>query len=415
MINIGIQILTLFSALLVNFLIPLLFGLEEYGVFIKANILVFLFQKIVDVVSEPLISTVEKDQLLPLFLGVAGLALFIFFVANLFFSAGSPILLSTMYWSNGLLLVMYAQQLHKLVLFYLALFNVIFLVLLASLHQNWLNITIPDVLSLTNMLPSTLCFFWLFVNKKLAVSFTGTLNNLKRIILLIPSLCSLTLVSNFFTNILPFYLSFVITPQLLGLFKVQTSILQSVAAIFPINAKIISASFLDTTKKSYLIESWIRFSMNYFYMISILGVCVAHWYGRGMGLSKIFILLPLLHLAFILERFLLGMRMRKELIIINIIVTLTLCSILVFVRTIPQIILFYGVGTSLYVLFMIGMAPITLHRFKSIVIGIVFLTPVLIYITIDSDFFSSLALLLCASIVFLSIPMNKRTLSLLRG
>ncbi len=51
MFNLLIQALTLLSGLVVNFVIPGLYGLEAYGAFIKANVLVFLFQKLLDIIN----------------------------------------------------------------------------------------------------------------------------------------------------------------------------------------------------------------------------------------------------------------------------------------------------------------------------------------------------------------------------
>ena len=218
MLNIFIQILTLFSGLLINFLIPLLFGIEEYGIFIKANILVFLFQKLMDVISEPLISNVDKNQLFPVAFAVGIFLLSIFLTIDYFFSAGSPWLLSSMFWSNCILLVLYALNLRKLVLIYLIFFIIIFTTLLLSVLFKITELSITNVCGITNFIPSTCCLFFLLYTRQMPLSFNGFHTNIMRMILLIPRLFSLTLVNNLFTNILPFYLSFIFPPQLLGLF-----------------------------------------------------------------------------------------------------------------------------------------------------------------------------------------------------
>ena len=122
MINILIQLFTLISGLLINFFIPLLFGFEQYGLFIKGNILVFFFHKFLDIVSEPLISMVRKEICFPLSLTLGLIISTIFYLLNICYDLGHIILLCSMVWSSCVLLTMYSYKLQLYILSYLVLF-----------------------------------------------------------------------------------------------------------------------------------------------------------------------------------------------------------------------------------------------------------------------------------------------------
>ena len=413
MINIYIQFLILCSGLLVNFLIPVLFGLEEYGLFIKANILVFLFHKFTDVVSEPLISNVDKKILLPVSVSIGVCILFLFLIVNCFFSAGSPFLLASMIWSSSVLLTIIAQKLTKWVVFYLSTFIIIFLSLLFSVAFKVISLSITDVMGITNFVPATFCLFVLLGTKQLEIAFDKIYLNFIIMLQLIPRLFSLTLVNNLFTNILPFYLSFVFPPQLLGLFRVQVSIVQSVIAIFPINSKIISAYFRESHSGNNFIEHTLRISLNYFCIIALFGYIFVGLYEDKLEYAQVFILLPVMHAAVILERYMLGLSKNKNLIIINLMVSILSCFLVLWVQTISQMMLLYSTGISLYLLSMLFVT--NSFKFKKLVCLIAVSTPLIVFFSIHSGLVGVVSLLFFALMVFLFIPVNKQSMSLLRG
>lgn len=411
MLNISIQILTLLSGLLINFLIPVLFGIEEYGIFIKANILVFLFQKLMDVISEPLISNVDKNQLFPVALCVGFFLLSIFLGIDCFFSAGSPWLLSSMYWSNCLLLILYALNLRKLVLVYLIAFIGLFTILLLSVLFKLTDLSITNVCGITNFLPSTFCLLYILCTRKLPLSLDGLYTNLRGMIILIPRLFSLTLVSNLFTNILPFYLSFIFPPQLLGLFRIQVSIVQSVVAVFPINSKVLSTYFLAIKDQNNFLEKIIAFSINYFYTIALLGYLCVGFYNGNSEFCSVFLLLPVVHAAVILERYMLGMAMRRTLSAINLIISLFACIAVTYVDTIGQMVLLYASGLSLYLFCMLIFT--SAFQLKLIVRLMALSTPLAVLLAINSFNLGLSIVVSSAMIVFMLAPLNRKSLSLL--
>lgn len=412
MINIYIQFLTLFSGLLVNFFIPILFGLEEYGLFIKANLVVFLFHKFTDVVSEPLISNVDKRILLPVSISIGLFITFLFLIVDFFFSAGSPWLLISMIWSSCVLLTMIAQKQLFWVLIYLCLFVVIFLILLGAITIELTHLTITNVLGITNLLPSTFCLFVLISNRKLKISFNNIFSNFWVTLKLIPRLFSLTLVNNLFTNILPFYLSFIFSPHLLGLFRVQVSIVQSVTAIFPIHSKVISEYLRESSLKENLINQTLCISLNYFHFIALIGYIFVGIFENQLEFAQVFIILPIMHASMILERYLLGSSKNIQLIIINLIVAFFSCIFVLEVHSIEQMMLLYATGVSFYLFLLVfNMGQL---KFKNLLLALSVMTPLIIYYSNFSSMLGAVFLLIVSIIVLIFMPVNKQSLALIR-
>lgn len=409
MINILIQVLILLSALLINFFIPLLFGLEQYGLFIKANILVFFFHKFIDIVSEPLTSMVDRNICFPASLTLGLVLLAIFSLCNFFFTVGYVLLLAAMIWSSCVLLTMYSYQLRLYILSYLICFTALFLSLLFLAYFQAINISISKLLIITNFLPAAIFFILLIVKNKIEIKTAGYLQSLYKIIGVFPGLFSLTLVNNLFTNILPFYLSFILPPQLLGLFRVQVSLAQSVTAIFPINTKIISTHFVSQEQASFLNKISI-FSLNYFYLIALFGFIATGVIEKYNEFALVFFIMPILHLAMIFERALLGLKQRKELMLINYLVVFSVSICAFFIHNINQIIMVYSLGISLYIILMMRKLNFDFHGLIKI---LAFLTPLEIFAASQSTTFGIICLFINTLLILRFMPINRNALSII--
>lgn len=137
---------------------------------------------------------------------------------------------------------------------------------------------------------------------------------------------------------MPFYLSFIFSPQLLGMFRVQVSVAQSVAAIFPVNTKVLSS--LSEAGYQWIFKNIISLSLRYFYILTIIGLLAA-LYLHQSSFGLVFFIMP--YLAIIMERCMLGMKLRKQLILINVGVSLLQMRSYLLVHTIPQMVLVYAV------------------------------------------------------------------------
>ncbi|MGY2160030.1 hypothetical protein [Pseudomonas tolaasii] len=207
MINLLIQVLTLFSGLVVNFVIPGLYGLEAYGTFIKANVLVFLFQKLLDIVNEQLIASVEAEYTLVTSLFMATLIFLLFNAVNLIDYIGNPLLLGVMLLSSACLLSMFSLRLQRWIVGYLIIFLCVFFTALLLSYLSVWPLSIVDILILTNLIPCLYAVVVLFFNGAKLPMGKQLLLTCHRVLLLLPRMVSITLVFNLFTNILPFILS----------------------------------------------------------------------------------------------------------------------------------------------------------------------------------------------------------------
>lgn len=412
MVNVLIQILTLGSGLLVNFLIPILFGLEKYGLFIKANILVFLFHKFTDVISEPLIS-IQKQSLFATSLFVNAIILGVFLICNLILPIGNPWLLTSMLWSNTVLLTIYAHSLHRFLLIYLSCYIFLFIALFGLTYLHLLSLSITSCLIYTNVIPSTLCFSAFNLLKLVNIRYNLNLNQIISIILLIPRLISITLVSNLFANIIPFYISFVISPQALALFKVQVSIVQSVTAIFPLNNKIITT--LLQNKRNYhedALDSLLTLSMNYFYTITACLFVVMIWYLSANEYALASIILPVMHACIIIERYILITQMKRTLALVNYITALFIGISTFWVTTNHQIILLYSIGTSLYLLLMLLLLPN--FRLKSVMLGLAVTCPFTLTLALKSSYMALATILISLIFILQNNPIDRKLLSTIK-
>ncbi|MEB0199314.1 hypothetical protein QN415_19170, partial [Pseudomonas sp. 5S4] len=207
MVNLLIQVLTLISGLVVNFVIPGLYGLDAYGEFIKANVLVFLFQKLLDIINEQLLGSVEAQYIFAMSLCMAVLVFCGFSAFNAVSEIGNPWMLSVMLLSSACLLSLFGLRLYSWIVGYLVLFLGIFSISLIISYQNFFPLSIVEVLILTNLVPCAFAFVVLIFNGARLPLGRQWLSTFRQVAMLLPRMISITLVFNLFTNILPYILS----------------------------------------------------------------------------------------------------------------------------------------------------------------------------------------------------------------
>lgn len=352
MLNFFIQGLTVASGLLVNFSIPVIFGLEQYGLFLKANILVFLFHKLSDLVGEPLIAMVEKNAVMPISLLLNFFIFIIFILMSRIFSLGDPRLLVSMLWSNSILLTMYSHQKLNFICFYLSLFVFIFFLFIGLSHIDFGDITIADTLIAVNIIPSTIFFLLLLINEKKLLDMENTFLYVTKITTIVPSLFFVSLINNMFSNIVPYYLSFVFSPTMLGLYRVQVSLAQSVAALFPLNTKIIIAKLMNRDRDVFF-RSLLKVSFSYFYLLIMLGLFFVVILGNKLQYTQILLLMPIIHITIVFEKYLLVIRKKKFMAFVNITISLFLLLMIHTIHTIFAMNLLYFASMSFYLFLMV--------------------------------------------------------------
>lgn len=353
MTNLLIQVLTLVSGLVVNFVIPGLYGLEAYGEFIKANILVFLFQKLLDIVNEQLIATVEVEYILVTSLFMATLIFLLFCLFNLMDNIGSPLLLSVMLLSSACLLSLFALRLHLWIVGYLVVFLCVFFAFLFVGHKKILPLTIVDILTLTNLIPCLFAIAVLFTRgAKLPVG-KQLLSTCLRVVLLLPRMVSITLVFNLFTNILPYILSKSLPVRDLGLFRVIVSIIQSATSLFPINVRAVFVAFVSGGQRQEQYRIIMSVALFYFSLVGLSGYAMGWLFPQYSIYLAMLPCLPVLYWAVVTERYLVASGLHRKVIVVNVTIgTLAVIGMILFVQGLKQAELFYALGFSAYLLFL---------------------------------------------------------------
>ncbi|ARB27017.1 hypothetical protein HX787_20075 [Pseudomonas tolaasii] len=353
MINLLIQVLTLFSGLVVNFVIPGLYGLEAYGTFIKANVLVFLFQKLLDIVNEQLIASVEAEYTLVTSLFMATLIFLLFNAVNLIDYIGNPLLLGVMLLSSACLLSMFSLRLQRWIVGYLIIFLCVFFTALLLSYLSVWPLSIVDILILTNLIPCLYAVVVLFFNGAKLPMGKQLLLTCHRVLLLLPRMVSITLVFNLFTNILPFILSKSLPVRDLGLFRVIVSIIQSATSLFPVNVRAVFVSFVSGGQRQEQYRIITSIAIFYFALVG-LSAYVAVWLFPQYSAYLVMLpCLPVLYWAVVTERYLVACGLHRKVIVTNLVIApLSIAGMLLFVQDLKQAQLFYAIGFSAYLLFL---------------------------------------------------------------
>ncbi len=348
MINVVIQALTLVCGLLVNFVIPALYGLELYGAFIQANILVFLFQKLTDISTEPLIGHVDHAMIFPISMLIAGCVWLIFWVADSVVSLGSPALLAAMLLSSSAMLSMYALRKQRRLVAYLVFFLAVFFTLL--ILKEWLDwqLSIVEILFWTNLLPALLATLALLrsgVRLPSRQEFRPLLASVAR---MAPGNFSVTLVFNLFTNLLPYILSKTLPLRDLGLFRVVTAVIQSATSIFPVNTKAIFVGLVGSNDRAGQFRIFLAWSLLYFAGLGLLALIVGSMETRLVPYLALVASLPTLYWAVLTERYLQASGQRRRLIAVNLIVGGTALAAAFLIESLDQAVIYYAIGLSAY-------------------------------------------------------------------
>ncbi|WP_321851212.1 hypothetical protein [Pseudomonas paraveronii] len=353
MFNLLIQALTLLSGLVVNFVIPGLYGLEAYGAFIKANVLVFLFQKLLDIINEQLIASVEAEYILVTSLFMAVLIFLLFSAMNLIDSIGNPLLLGVMLLSSACLLSLFGLRLQRWIVGYLMIFLCVFFSALLISYQKILPLNIVDVLILTNLLPCLFAIAVLVCHGARLPMGKQLLSTCKNVVVLLPRMVSITLVFNLFTNILPFILSKSLPVRDLGLFRVSVSIIQSATSLFPINVRAVFVAFVSGGQRQEQYKIIMSTALLYFALAGLTGYAAGWLFPQYSAYLAMLPCLPVLYWSVVTERYLVACGLHRKVIVVNLIIApLAVAGMILFVHGLKQAELFYAIGFSAYLLFL---------------------------------------------------------------
>lgn len=347
--NIAIQALTLLGALLVNFVIPALYGLEYYGAFIQANILVFLFQKLTDISTEPLIGHVDPEVIFPISILIAACVWCVFWALDSVASLGSPALLAAMLWSSSVMLSMYALRQQRRLVIFLVFFIAVFFALLSLKEWIGWQLSIVDILFWTNCMPSVFATLVLIYSGARLPSMQTIRLLLSSVVRMTPGNFSVSLVFNLFTNLLPYLFSKTLPVRDLGLFRVVTAVIQSATTIFPINTKAIFVKLLGSECRVEPFRILLGWSLLYFAGLGLVALLVMRINAQFVPYFALIASLPTLFWAVLAERYLQATKRRRALVVANLAVGSAALAGAFLVGSISQAIIYYSLGLSVYV------------------------------------------------------------------
>jgi hypothetical protein len=352
-ISLAVQLMTLLCGLMVSFLIPALFGLEEYGVFLHSNLLVFLVQKLTNIANEPLISHIEAKSIFPTSISVCSLVLILFSIVNLAYPVGNLWLLASMLLSSSVLLSMYALRKPGWVLWYLCAFLAVFGGSLDLRASGYYRLDITDILIATNFIPAGVAAIALVPNSRGPLPAGQWRATLWQLLSSVPPVLSLTLVFNLFTNVFPFLLSKTLAPVDLGLFRVTASVAQAAPSFFPINTRTIFVALANSAAPERLYSAIVSVSLVYFSVAGLMGCLVSVFWPGLLPYMTLVCFIPALYWAVLSERFLLATRQASFVRLVNLGIGLTAFPVMLFVTTVRGAIICYAVGFSVYALVLV--------------------------------------------------------------
>lgn len=412
MIGVLVQVLSLVSGLMVNFLTPLIFGIEQYGLFIKANILVYVFHRFSDVSSESLIALNSEGSIFLQSLIFNVFYFFVFLGGAQYFDIGNPLLLAGMLLSSSVLLTLYSQKRIQAVMIFLLSVVSVFIVLAGLLWGGRVTLSIEQLMIFSTY-PSAVSGFlalvWFSRRELLQVS---SYSALWRALAILPRMVSLTLVFNLLTNFLPYIATKILMPREIGILRVMLAVVQSVSSIFPLNIKQIFSSMVGSGNKQRLYASLMQVSAVYFLLLACGLIFVTYIYSPLQAYVRLLSMLPLFFWSMLTERYLQSCFMGNRLLATNLIFSFGILVGSIFCNTLDALIMLYVVSIFGYCAALIRAAevPVPLRYY---VLGVVcLLQTVLIEVSLPLAFL--LALITVAGFLLYG-PSVRTDIQTLRG
>lgn len=357
MIGVLVQVLSLVSGLMVNFLTPLLFGIEQYGVFVKANILVYVFHRFSDVSSESLIALNSDGSIFLQSLIFNIFYFFVFFGVAQYIDIGSPVLLAGMLLSSSVLLTLYSQKRIKAVMVFLFSVVSVFMVLVGFIWGG-VGLSIEQLMIFSTYPSAVLGFLALVFASRRELLQVSSYSALWRALAMLPRMVSLTLVFNLLTNFLPYIATKVLLPREIGILRVTLSVVQSVSSIFPLNIKQIFSSMVGSENKQRLYASLMRVSAVYFLLLACGLIFVTFIYSPLEEYVRLLSILPLFFWTMLTERYLQSCSMGNRLLATNLIFSVGILVASFFCKTLDSLIILYVVSIFGYCAALIRVAEV---------------------------------------------------------
>ncbi|SHJ29059.1 hypothetical protein ACQ0P8_13540 [Halodesulfovibrio aestuarii] len=330
-----IQLLLIVAGSAINFGLPVLFGIEEYGRFLKSAVLVLIVHRVIDILNEPLLSVSSKDEIFLYAVANSLLLLFLVGGGRLFFNFEIdffllfPLLLSGCY-SIFLFRSEKLSALKGYLLCYLTIFA-----FLALFVKGGGQISVSRYLQVLSYVSVGVSLIFIEAPTSCKIDMQMFFTCLKRF----PIGLGVGLSTLFFSYLLIWASkSYLADSELSGL-KILFAGLQASLMLYPMSMKHVQQSFLKNKSSSLLPQ--LLFSMIYFLLISIV-LTLLDFFARRyffLNLPKAFFMfllpaIPVFFLVILLERFLITRNQMKLLAITSAAFFLPTCSY-VFIESVP--------------------------------------------------------------------------------
>lgn len=348
MIGLLVQVLSLFSGLMVNFLTPLIFGVTQYGFFIKANILVYVFHRFSDVSSESLIA-LNTDGSIFLQSLIFNLFYFAFFCAiSQFIDIGNPWLLGSMLLSSSVLLTLYSQRRIKAVLLFLLSVVSVFVFQAGLVWAGRLPFGIEQLMVFSTYPPAIVGFLILTWLSRHELARLSSYTSLWRAVSVFPRMVTLTLVFNLLTNFLPYVATKILMPREIGILRIMLAVVQSVSSIFPLNIKQIFSTLVGNDKKERLYGALMQVSAVYFLALACAILLVAYFYPPLQDYVRLLAILPLFFWSMLTERLLQASRQGGRLVALNLVFAVAILGFGAISTSLDALMMLYVISIAAY-------------------------------------------------------------------
>lgn len=304
MIGVLVQVFSLLSGLMINFFTPIIYGIEQYGLFIKLNILVYVFHRFSDITSESLIAMAGQGSVFFQSLVVNGVYFSIFLLLQFFFASGSALLLGSMLLSSSVLLSFYAQRRLGAVLALLIVVTLTFFSLGCLQWAGSIYLDIQQLMVVSTLPVAVVGLVVLSWHHRAELVCVSSYSALCRVVAALPKMMSMTLVFNSLTNFIPYFAAQVLAPREMGVLRIMLSVVQSVSSVFPLNIKHLFSTLVRSVNKQHLLYALMNVAAVYFMALACGFLVLGQFYAPVQIYTKLLALLPLFFCSMLIERYL---------------------------------------------------------------------------------------------------------------
>ncbi|WP_157830635.1 hypothetical protein [Aeromonas sobria] len=290
--------------------VPLIYGLEEYGTFLRLALISFILHRVIDIMNEPLIVTSNKDDIFGITIknGIVVsffslLVVFFFDIKGLDFA-----LLVSLFFSSSYITFLYKNNDNRLIIYYYFTYLSVFAFVMSLSSLELYSMTVSQFYQVVTWasVVISICFFAkpVFSPSKIRLNLHG---NQENIIHLIGFSFSNIFLSYLFLYLMMDYMN----DKELGALRVALALVQAAIICYPINLKFIQMDFIkigDERLYYHLVFSSIFFIggctlLSYVVSLDLRVLKRMQDYISVMDIKLLVSITPIVFLSYLLERY----------------------------------------------------------------------------------------------------------------